>query len=253
MEVVAFLAVLRRYWLLMLPGALAALAAGVMALYHVSPGSPHLVSRRTVAGIAVGQTMLYSTAAPTAEIDKTRLDLADTLPRRAAMLADLMAASDKRTEIARRAGIDPKLVAVFGPASSEATVPVPLATEANKAAFTGTEPYRVLISTGDSPPIINVQADAPDAGTAAKLVQGVRATIAHVLEGSVGEGNKIRSTSLGPPKAGLVVKAPKKVLAIIAIVMVFAFWCAGVIVVMGSLPRLRRARARNRAQAVAAA
>jgi len=247
MEIVGFLALLRRHWLLIVPGALFALFAGGFTLYQVSPSSPHLVQRGSTGGLAVGQTMLISTAAPTAELDQNRLDLAETLPRRAIMLANLMASDRLRNSIARHAGVEPEAVAVFGPAATQAIIPVPIAVEANEAARTPREPYQVFVESQNEPPLINVRATAPDPATAAKLVEGVRATIEKTLAAGVGEGPRITSTSLGPVRQGLVVDEPPKPLAVIATLVVFAMWCAGVIVVMGSLTRVRRSRADARA------
>ena len=241
MEIVSVLSLLRRFWVLALPGALLGILAGLSILYHVSPSSPHLQSRGTTSGVAVGRTLLTSSAAPPFELSNG-LDLSETLANRGAMLANLLAGDELRADIARRAGINGKDLAVFGPAAGPPVYPVPIAQEGTTAAETAGESHVVYLTTADQPPLINVRVTAPNPAAAAKLVEAVRGTISGYLEAHATSKVNVGSETLGPVQVGVLVNEPKKILGVIAAIMVFALWCGGLIVIVGVLPRFVRPR-----------
>ncbi len=197
MEIIGALSLLRRYWLLVVPGILLAMLAGTATLYQVSLSPPGLASRVASGGVAAGDSMLTTSAAPAFQIS-SKSHLADNLPSRAVMLANYMSADEIRDEIAQRAGIDPKELAVFGPVSGSPPIEVPIATEATAAALLPQEKYRVSVATQVSPPIITVRANAPRAAEAAKLVEAVRGTMDVVLRTQQGGEERISTISLGP-------------------------------------------------------
>ena len=201
MELMIILGLLRRYWLLLVPGAFVALLAGIAAIDHISLKSPHLTSRGTANGVAVGQSLVTSREAPTFQLS-SRSYVAQILPARALMLANLMATDEQRAEIARRAGVDAEQLAVFGPSSHTTMVRVPIATEATAAALAvGGERYRLLLGTAATPPLITVQAVAPDPVVAVKLVQAVRETLAQVLTAGDGARRSVGAPSRSGPRA----------------------------------------------------
>jgi hypothetical protein len=242
MEIVSVLNLLRRFWVLALPGAFLGILAGVSILYHVSLSSPHLQSRGSTSGVAVGRTLLTSSASPPFELSNG-LDLSETLPNRTAMLANLLAGDELRSAIARRAGIDEKDLAVFGPPAATAVYPVPIAQEGTTAALAATQSHVVFLTTADQPPLINVRATAPNPAAAASLVEAVRGTIGAYLTAQATSKVNVGSEPLGPVQVGLLVDEPHKILGVIAAIMVFALWCGGLIVIMALLPRLVRTRA----------
>jgi hypothetical protein len=241
MEIVSVLNLLRRFWVLALPGVFLGVFAGVSMLYHVSPSSPHLVSRGGTSGVAIGRTLLTSSTAPTVELSNG-LDLSETLPNRGEMLANLLAGDQLRAEIARRAGIDVKDLAVFGPSADTAIYPVPIAQEATTAALGAGASNAVYLTTSDQPPLINVRATAAHPAAAAVLVDAVRQTIKGYLDTHATSKTHVSSQALGPVQIGLQVNEPKKFLGIVAAMMVFAMWCGGLIVVLAFLPRFVRTR-----------
>jgi hypothetical protein len=241
MEIVSVLNLLRRFWVLALPGLFLGLFAGLSILYHVSPSSPHLQSRGTTSGTAVGRTLLTSSAAPPFELSNG-MDLSETLPSRAAMLANLLAGDELRAEIARRAGIDTKDLVVFGPSAAAPIFPVPIAVEAT-AAQTATEANAVYLTSADQPPLINVRATAPNAAAAAELVEAVRDTIGGYLDAHAASKVHVGSQSLGPVQVGLLVDEPSKFLGLAAAMIVFILWFAGLVAILAFLPRFVRTRA----------
>lgn len=241
MEIVSVLHLLRRFWVLALPGVFLGVLAGVSMLYHVSPSSPHLQPRGGTSGVAVGRTLLTSSTAPTAEISNG-VDLSETLPSRGAMLANLLASDQLRAEIARRAGVDAKDLAVFGPSADTAVYPVPIAQEATTAALGAGASNVVYLTTSDQPPLINVRATAARPAAAATLVDAVRQTISAHLAAQAASKVHIGSEALGPVQIGMQVDEPKKFLGLVAAMVVFAMWCGGLIVILGFLPRFVRTR-----------
>jgi hypothetical protein len=235
MELVSILKMLRRRWPLLLPGVPLALLLGLSALYHVSFTSPHLSSRQVMTGAAVGRTLLTMKQAPTFALSTSDVPL--TLPQRANMLSNLLAGDELRKEIARRAGVSPRDLAVVGPSAKMPAIAVPIAIEATAAAAPH-EPYKVFVTTLDSPPIITVRADAPDPATAARLVLAVRQTMNQALQNQARSDDEIGTMDLGPVQQAMLVDGPSKSLALIAAMLAFAVWCAGVIVITGSFRRL---------------
>jgi hypothetical protein len=191
--------------------------------------------------VAVGRTLLTSSASPPFELSNG-LDLSETLPSRAAMLANLLAGDELRADIARRAGITGKDLAVFGPSAASAVYPVPIAVEATSAQ-TASESHVVYLTTADQPPLINVRATAPNAAAAATLVEAVRGTISGYLAAQATSKVHLGSEPLGPVHVALLVDEPPKFLGLIAAIMVFVLWCGGLVVILAFLPRLVRARA----------
>lgn len=241
MELVSIIAVLRRHWVLLIPGAALALLAGLAAMYHLSLSSPHLGSRRTTSGAAIGKSLLTTSAAPAFQLSN-KATQQGTLPDRSIMLADVLATERLRTDIARRAGIQPNQLAVFGPSAGAPIITVPIAVEGTATAAIGTEPYRATISTQASPPILTVRASGPTPAGAAKVVEAVRGTITDELAPRAGGNAQIAVQSLGPVNEGLVVREPGKKIAVAVATFVFGFWCACVVVLMGSLSRLLERR-----------
>jgi hypothetical protein len=242
MEIISVLNLLRRFWALALPGAFLGILAGLSVLYHVSPSSPHLVSRGTTSGTAIGRTLLTSSTAQPFELSNG-MDLSETMPNRAAMLADLLATDELRSDIARRAGIAPKDLVVFGPSAAGPVLPVPIGVEATTAAQGAGAPDVVYLTTSDQPALINVRATAPNVAQAAKLVDAVRGSISGYLEARATSKIHVSSAPLGPVQVALLVNEPPKFLGLAAAMMVFILWCGGLIVVFALLPRLVRTRA----------
>jgi hypothetical protein len=241
MEIVSVLSLLRRFWVLALPGVILGMLAGLSVLYHLSPSSPHLQPRGGTSGVAIGRTLLTSSAAPPFELSNG-MDLSETLPSRAEMLANLLAGDELRADIAQRAGIDAKDLVVFGPSADVPIYPVPIAQEATTSALAAGEPNAVFLTTSAQPPIINVRATAANAAGAARLVKAVRDSIKGYLDESPPTKVRVGSEALGPVQVGLLVNEPKKIVGVIVAMMVFVMWCAGLVVILAFLPRLLRTR-----------
>jgi hypothetical protein len=232
MEIISILRILRRRWLLLLPGVALAALAGLTVLYQV----PSMKSRETVSGTASGRVLLAARDVPAFDLDS---GISGTLPNRAVMLSDLMATDRSRASIARRAGVDAADLAILGPASGAPEIGVPIAVESTAAASLAYEPYVVNITTEAQVPIITVRGSASDSATAAKLVDATRAEMEKTIASDSGAQKVIGAERLGPVAQRTVRDAPAMPLGIAVAMLVFGFWACGVVIAIGLLRRLR--------------
>ena len=156
MELIALLHVLVRHRLLVALGAVAALAAGF------------LVTRAPSAhyGFATARVVLDT---PDSQLVDAQPVGADTLPMRAALLADLMAGSSLKPKLARALGVPEQDLAVRAPHLSTPPVALPLAVRALEAAAPTTEPYVLGMQAVGPLPIIAIDARGPRKADAERL------------------------------------------------------------------------------------
>jgi hypothetical protein len=240
MELVGMLRVLARHrWLLAL-GAVLALAAAVPTLYRVTPGLPPQIAQRGGSSVvATAQALLGAADGGSYELDSR---IATTIPARASLVADLAATDVARTRIARLAGIDPGQLAIFGPATGAAAVPVPLAAEATEAGGLAPEAAVVRLQASPTQPIITIRAYAAQPAMAARLADATRAGLEDIVRARSGRAPVVQIERLGVVTQRTVVTAPKKPVAVIAFIAVLVLWCSGVILVdrLGRRPRTSR-------------
>jgi hypothetical protein len=241
MEIVSILRALRRHWLLLVPGFALSVFVGLSVLYDVSLKPPSMASRQTTGGVATGRELLTALDAPVFKLDP-RANISSSLLSRAIMLSDLAATDGLRRDIARRSGIDVGELAILGPASGKPEIEVPIAVESTAAAALQHEPYFVKVTTGAQLPVISVQASAPDEAAAGRLVDAVRDAMRDAIADRTHGKAVVGMESLGPTTHRTIVNAPKKPVAVIAVVVLFSLWCAGVVLLSGLWRRLRTNR-----------
>jgi hypothetical protein len=151
----------------------------------------------------------------------------DSLGIRANLLASLMVDGVVKQAIARRAGLPTKeLVGI----SEAATEPSPASKPPGRRDFVLTT--RVLTNTGgDQLPIIEIEAQAPDRASAARLgsaaIEGLRDYLdSTAASQEVPDADRLKVTGLGAPQAEVSVRGPGPVVAIVVTIIVFAFGCA---------------------------
>lgn len=246
MEIVAILRLLRRRWPWLLPGVALAVLAGLSAVYRVSPSG--LESRTVSGGSASGRVLIAALDAPAFNLDS---DVSGSLTNRAVMLSNLMGTDALREDIARRAGVAPKDLVVFGPAAGTPEFPVPIAIKSTEAALVPRQPYTATVAAAPLVPIITVRASAPEAAQAAKVVDAVRAAMEQVVKVRSGENQAIAVERMGPVASRTIVKEPGKALAVIAFVLVLAVWASTLVVMHGVLRYVRASRRRGARPAAA--
>jgi hypothetical protein len=240
MELVGMLRVLARRRLLVTPGLALATFAALTVLFHVSLAPPSLTARATSSGVATTQLLLAAPHGGSYDLDSR---IGDTIPARATLVADLAASDVAKARIAGLAGVDAGALAVFGPASGAPAVPVPIAAEATTAAGLAPEATVIRLDANPTQPIITLHVTAPDMATAARLAAATRVSLVEAIRARSGRRPVVSLLRLGLGTQKMVSSAPKKPVALIALVLVLVLWCSGVIVLDGALRRMRVARA----------
>jgi hypothetical protein len=235
MELVALLRVLWHRRRPVLAGLAVALCVGVLA----SRGAT------TTVGVASGRVVLDTVDSQLVDAEPVG---ADTLAWRAALLADLMGGDAGRPRIARALGAPERDIAVVAPYLNAPAKDTPLSRRATDAAAVTPEPYVVAIQAAEPLPIIRIDATAPSRDQAVRLARAAgdalkEAAAAHVdspdLLGFVVE-------DVGPVRARTITEGPRRVMAGVLALLLFALWCIGLLVFSAMSDARRRLPAPRR-------
>jgi hypothetical protein len=222
-------AILRTLWRRRrLAGAVLVLAVlvGAAMAYRL----PSLQSRSYQVGVATSRIFVDT---PSSQVVEVSPKGGDTLGTRAGLIASLMVDGTIKDSIARRAGLRP---AQFDAVSESAA-------ETSPAVATPTARARVLMTSvvtnaaGDDLPIIQIQAQAADAREAARLaaaaVSGLRDYLnTKAAQQRVPGAKRLQVDGLGAPQAAAVTRGPRRLIALIAVLVVaLGGWAA---IVVGS-------------------
>lgn len=229
MELVAILRLLWGRRVLVTLGAVAALAAGLLA----GGGSPDaaLASARMVLDTPVSQ---LAASAPRG---------ADNLARRAAVLGNLLATEPARARIARQAGVPRDQLAVVNASARFPALPTTLALRATEAAGAERTPYTVSVAIDELLPVVSIDVLAPDRRAATRVAE---ATAGALRAAAAQEADHVVVSMSGATQAREVPGSVGRVKALGLALATFALWCGCVVFV--SLPLLRRRSAATRAR-----
>ena len=244
-ELVVLLRALRRHWILVGLGVVAATAVGVAVMNGQASRS----------GIASARVVLDTR--PSQLVDAIAIG-ADTLGWRASLLADLMASKPVRTRIAREMHIREEDLVVVAPYLAVPAKPTPLSQFSLDAAAATPEPYVLSVSrtagaTSDEPlpfdaplPIISIKARAPDRTQATRLANAATAALKAAAPAPEStpdieryEIQEFVVERVGPPRARESVSSPNKLVAVAVAIVLFGFWCCCVALVSGVVRALR--------------
>jgi uncharacterized protein involved in exopolysaccharide biosynthesis len=217
---VEFVPILRALWrrrFLVLVGAVAAVALGVIA--------------------AGGETTRSGTASTRVVVDTEKSELIyqnpyghDTLHWRADLLADLLASGPLREQVATEAGIKAKELAVVLPPLAVPVIPSTLPSRASKVANPTSDEYILTVHVDEVAPIISIEAAAPSRGAAARLAGAASAALQQT-----GTPTEVRPgiqglavESVGPVQSKEIVNKPKLVLGFALVVCLFCAWCGAI-------------------------
>jgi hypothetical protein len=225
MDTVTMLRDLWRHRTVMVGVLLLSVLAGTLILYKFSPPL-RLESRNYEVGVATTSVLIDTPSSQVAEIAP---EGTDQLGVRADLLARLMVDGAVKAEIAQAAGLDPD--ALFG---------VSTATSDHRAGATPPRGAPVLTTSvvlnndGVELPIVQIEAQAIDAPSAARLadaaVEGVRGYVDDQAAGThVPDERRVRVSHLGATQAATVVRGPKTVFGLAAGIFVFGLGCACII------------------------
>lgn len=229
------LLILRALWRRRILVAVGAVLAIAFALKAAGGGVAPSAMAETRVVLDTPQSQLTSSAPAGAE----------TLPWRAALLADLLGAEPARRRVAGEARVPLERLAVVDPDLIAPALPASLPIAASKAAAPTPEPYVLSAYADGVLPIVAIQAQAPDRAGAARLAQAAVSALqasaappdARKLQGLVVRRvDPIKTRSI-PPGNG-------RMNALVVAIALFGMWCTAVVLV----PRGRKILARPAVQ-----
>jgi hypothetical protein len=237
-ESVKILRLLWRHRLFVAVGVALALVIGIVIAYKVTLGlPPSFESRQYTVGVASAEVLVDSPSSQVADLGggRVRTDVV-ALTARARLLANLMAASPLKDEIARSARVDPRTFVASAPSSDPTEKPTTI-----QVPPTGPEANVLTVYFNETLPIITADAQAPDETTAARIASAAVAELGTYLKSvaaldKVPDARKLVVDPLGEARFGTVQRGARKLYAILAFVLVLMLWC-GAIVLTARLAR----------------
>ena len=173
----------------------------------------------------------------------------DTLGVRANVLASVMVDGDVKAQIAQAAGLNPAdIVGVAKSGGTNAPVTTPASPKDPNAPMLTTQ---VLTdNTQDALPIIQVQAQAQDAASAAKLANAAVVGLRNYLSTKaaaerIPDAQRLQVNGLGVSQAHTVSQGPSKIVAVIAAILVFILGCFAILGVVALIRNWRAADERE--------
>jgi hypothetical protein len=232
MELFATFALLWRHRLLLVIGAVVAVAVGWKAMQ----------GETTRFSVATARVVLDT---PTSQVADTAPIGADTLTSRAAVLADLAQTDALRHRIAERMRIKPDELIVKAPYLSTPRVATPLPEKALEAAFAAEAPYVIAIGAVPDLPIIAVDSSAPRREDAGRLVTSAIEVLKAEADAHRGEPDILRFMveDLAPLRTREIESGPRRAMGLVAAVFVFGLWCFGVMALAAGIRTVRYRRA----------
>jgi hypothetical protein len=241
-------AILRELWrhrvvlLLAVPLAiLVGLSVGYRIMFPLK-----LESRRYDVGIAAATALVDTPSSQVVALGGKGLTDAATLPARAVLLANLLATSPLREDIARRAGVPPRLLIATAPPPSDGGGAAAAAQSdrlATGASVGPDDPRASVLKLGTdiTLPMIAVDARAPDAATAARVANAAVAALKSYLDSVISvEGvptqRRLVVKQLGPAQSATAHRGPSPLLGVLATIAVLGVVCAGILLI-GALAR----------------
>jgi hypothetical protein len=235
MESVTILRALSRRRLLFGIGVLLALAVGLLGAYRVSLFPPGMESKATTSGFG-SQRVLVDT--PTSLVADARAKGATAIVIRATILADLIESDGVRRAIARDVGVPPTEIGAISSTTASPQTETPLATQALEVTRPA-QPYVVSVGLQAGQSILSIQAIAPDAHGAARLVSATTTALAAAGRRAALARGAVKVERLGSAQVGARQSGGAKRKAALAAFVVLVLWSAALVAADG-LARRRR-------------
>lgn len=215
----------RRLWVLGV--ALLSIGVGVFVTYKVSLTPPSLSSRQYEVGTAAARALVDTPSSKVVDLETEGADFMALGPR-AALLANLMAGSQVKDAVAKRVGLPASKIVAIPPVTDPGA---PLPPEPPRTGHILT-----MRIDGEGLPIISIDAQAPDARSAARLANGAVAGLSDVV-GSVAAAQDVPNArqlvvrQLAPARGIQVVRGPRRIYGLLAAIFTFLAGCTLVLVV----------------------
>jgi hypothetical protein len=247
--------VLRELWsrrLLVAVGLAFALGVATLMAFSVTLGAPpDFKSRQYNVGIASAAVLIDSPSSQVADLGGgseagPQADVG-SLSARARLLANLMSTSPLKDRIARRAGVAPSTLIARAPAGAGIT-PDPVTPLSTGSTISPSDPRAniLTITVNETLPILSADSQAPDADIAAKISAAAVTELPLYLK-SVASTDRVPNAQqlvikpLGSARYATVQHGPRRMFAIIAAIVLFCLWCAGILVISGFARAWRQA------------
>ena len=165
-----------------------------------------------------------------------------TLAGRANLMGNLMTSGELKEEIAKRAGVSAEKLIVVPPADPSTPWLTPVPVKPRGAAATPPEEQLVLtLSTDETLPILHVESQAPNLGTARHISSATLAALSHYLDRlaarqDVPAANQLVVRSFGAPSNGYVIRGLPRRYALAVSIFLILLGC-GAILAWGWLVR----------------
>jgi hypothetical protein len=227
---------LRQLWrlrLLVALGALVAILVGLSVAYRISlPATLH--SRQYDVGIASTTALIDTSNSQVVDLGDGMTNTAGSLPGRAMLLARLLAAAPLKDEIARRAGVPPRML--IGIAGSPDASGGDGTDAATGTAVKLNDPRANILTVGtdEALPLLDVQAQAPSVATAQRLANAAVAVLISRVDSLAGadgipSARRLVVKQLGTARGAEQLRGPSRMMAVIAGVFVFLLVCGGIL------------------------
>jgi hypothetical protein len=246
----------RRRWVVCV-GIGLALAAAILMAYRVDPGgSPMLESRQYEVGVASASVLVDSRSSQVVDLGGGEASGADTatLAARARLLANLIATSPLKEQIAALADVEPTSLVTRVTGDAPVANPTPVAT--GTTIDPGDPKVNILdLQTTESVPIITVNVQSGDERAAKLLAGSAVGELTRYLR-SVAAGNRVPDARqlvvapLGAASSATTQKGPGRALSAAAFAFVLAAWCLGILATTALAAGWRRAAAAERVMRV---
>ncbi|HEY0344654.1 MAG TPA: hypothetical protein VGC59_08400 [Solirubrobacteraceae bacterium] len=255
--------ILRQLWrtrVLVAVGLALALFLGIVMAYRVTPGfPPTFKSRQYEVGIASAAVLVDSRSSQVVDVGggPTRPNV-DQLSIRARLLANLMATSPLKDEIAARAGVHSGWL--IGHAPTEGGPTSSRVPEGPSASISESDPRASVLRlyVNETLPIITADTRARDAATAARIASSSIVELQRYLNAATAanrlpDDRTLVLSRLGPAKSGVETQGHGPLLGLLLFVFVFGLWCAAIIAGSGLARAWRQAAEDSAAEAAARA
>jgi hypothetical protein len=212
-----------------------AIAVGVLVTNKVSLFPPGLESRQETVGIASTRVLVDT---PGSQVVNVNPKGSETLGERASLLASLMVEGEIKAAIAKRAGLSPKHLLATTESTVESANAAPedaRAARVSTASATYSLTTRVLINTdGAQLPLVEVEAEAPNTASAAKLADAAVTGLSDALDRKAAEEDtesqdRLTVSPLGSPRIEEATRGPGLPLALAAAIAVFLAGCGAIL------------------------
>lgn len=170
---------------------------------------------------------------------------ADTLPIRAALLANAMAAKSATDVIARAAGVPADQLVVVGPAAKKTpTLETPLVSQVSQATLSADAPFVVDVSADELTPIISIEAHARNPSQVRRLTEAAGEGLRTLLAAEDGSHSRgfVLDTAAPVRIEQLTTSSSQMPMIIGGALATLVCWCIGIVLVVGLARRSRRPR-----------